>query len=89
MARLKDRRAQVLIAARLNRLANGHLGDIKPVERGISELRIHYGPGYPIYFHRLDDTIIILLCGGDKGTQARDIVAAKRLLDDWYKEGSD
>ena len=50
---------------------------------GISELRIHYGPGYRIYFHRQDNTVVILLCGGDKGSQARDIDTAKRLLAEW------
>ena len=72
-----------LIASRLDRLAFGHVGDVEPVGRGISELRIHYGPGYRIYFHKRGDTIIVLLCGGDKSTQARDIKAAKRLAAEW------
>jgi len=50
---------------------------------GISELRIHYGPGYRIYFYQQDITVVILLCGGDKGSQAKDIRTAKRLLDEW------
>ena len=81
--RLKDERVRVLIASRLDRLAYGHAGDVEPVGQGISELRIHYGPGYRIYFQRRGDTIIVLLCGGDKGTQAKDIKAAKRLADEW------
>ena len=81
--RLKDERARALIASRLDRLAFGHAGDVEPVGQGISELRIHYGPGYRIYFQKRGNTMIILLCGGDKSTQAKDIKAAKRLADEW------
>jgi putative addiction module killer protein len=56
---------------------------VEPVGQGISELRIHYGPRYRIYFHKRGDTIIVLLCGGDKSTQAKDIKAAKRLAAEW------
>jgi putative addiction module killer protein len=56
---------------------------VEPVGQGISELRIHYGPGYRIYFHKRGDTIIVLLCGGDKSTQAKDIKTAKRLATEW------
>ena len=80
--RLKDERARVLIASRLDRLAFGHAGDAEPVGQGISELRIHYSSGYRIYFQRRGNTIIVLLCGGDKSTQAKDIKAAKRLADE-------
>jgi putative addiction module killer protein len=83
--RLKDERARALIASRLDRLAYGHAGDAAPVGDGISELRIHYGPGYRIYFHRHGDTAVILLCGGDKGSQARDIAAANRMLAEWME----
>ena len=72
-----------MIAYRLDRLAFGHFGDAEPVGQGISELRIHYGPGYRIYFHQRGNTIIVLLCGGDKGTQAGDIKTAKRLAAEW------
>lgn len=81
--RLKDERARALIASRLDRLAFGHAGDAEPVGQGISELRFHYGPGYRVYFQKRGDTIIVLLCGGDKSTQAKDIKAAKRLADEW------
>jgi len=81
--RLKDERARALIASRLDRLAFGHAGDAEPVGEGISELRIHYGPGYRVYFQKRGDTIIVLPCGGDKSTQARDIKTAKRLADEW------
>jgi putative addiction module killer protein len=81
--KIKDERARALIASRLDRLAYGHVGDVAPVGEGISELRIHYGPGYRIYFHRRGNTVIILLCGGDKNSQAKDIKTAKRLVDEW------
>ena len=76
---LRDRRAKTLIAARLFRLANGLAGDVKPVGEGISEMRISYGPGYRIYFKQQGCRIIILLCGGDKSSQANDITLAKVL----------
>lgn len=72
-----------MIASRLDRLAYGQSGDVKPVGDGISELRIHHGPGYRIYFRKQGDTLVILLCGGDKSSQARDIRTAKRLFDEW------
>ena len=83
--RLKDERARTLLASRLDRLAYGHAGDVAPVGDGISELRIHYGPGYRIYFHRQGNTVVILLCGGDKGSQTKDINTVKRLLAEWMK----
>ena len=83
---LKDGRARALIASRLDRLAYGHAGDAEPVGQGVSELRIQHGPGYRIYFQKRGNTIIVLLCGGDKSTQARDIKAAKRLADQWSEE---
>ncbi|MFA9275798.1 MAG: type II toxin-antitoxin system RelE/ParE family toxin [Candidatus Aquirickettsiella gammari] len=78
-SQLKDARALGLIASRLDRLSFGHMGDVEAIGEGISELRIHHGPGYRIYFKRRGNTIIILLCGGDKSTQTKDISAAKRL----------
>jgi putative addiction module killer protein len=72
-----------MLASRLDRLAQGHAGDVLPVGEGISELRIHYGPGYRVYFQKRRNTIIVLLCGGDKSTQAKDINAAKRLAKEW------
>jgi len=81
--KLKDERIRGLIASRLDRLCFGHAGDVEPVGQGISELRINYGPGYRIYFQKRGDTIIVLLCGGDKSTQAKDIKTAKRLAAEW------
>jgi len=78
-SKLKDRRAKALIAARIFRLANGLAGDVSPVGQGVSELRIHYGPGYRVYFKKKGVLIIILLCGGDKSTQNKDIQIALKL----------
>lgn len=76
---LRDSIARAAITARLVRLSKGNFGDVKPIGDGISELRIHYGPGFRIYFQQRGSTIIILLCGGDKGSQSRDIARAKEL----------
>lgn len=84
-ADLRDQRARTAIVSRLDRLAFGHAGDAEPVGKGVSELRIHYGPGYRVYFQRRGNTVIVLLCGGDKGSQQRDIKAALRLAEDWSK----
>lgn len=79
MAGLRDRRARGKIAARIDRLALGNPGDVAPVGEGVSELRIHYGPGYRVYFVKRGRTLIVLLCGGDKSTQTKDVKAAKTL----------
>ncbi|HQT72432.1 MULTISPECIES: type II toxin-antitoxin system RelE/ParE family toxin [Acidiphilium] len=84
--RLRDKRARTVIATRLMRLAEGLAGDVSPVGEGISELRIHYGPGYRVYFKRHESVLIVLLCGGDKGTQVRDIAVAKQLAKEWSSE---
>jgi len=72
-----------MIAARVFRLANGLPGDVKPVGQGVSELRIHHGPGYRVYYKQRGNEIIILLCGGDKDTQQADIETAQRLAAQW------
>ena len=82
-ARLRDIRARAFIEARIRRLAVGHIGDARPVGEGVSELRIHYGPGYRIYFVRRGESLIVLLCGGDKSRQSADIDRALRLARDW------
>jgi len=76
---LRDSQTRARIAARIRRLSFGNLGDVKPVGEGVSELRIHYGPGYRVYYIQRGAVLIVLLCGGDKGTQKRDIETAKRL----------
>ena len=82
-AKLRDERAVTAIASRIDRLAFGHAGDAEPVGKGVSELRIHYGPGYRVYFQRRGDAIVVLLCGGDKSTQAKDIRTALLLAQEW------
>jgi len=82
---LKDPATIIRITTRLARLRSGLFGDTKPVGEGVSELRLDFGPGYRIYFTRRGNTIILLLCGGDKKTQKSDIQLAKRLA----KESND
>lgn len=82
LADLRDRRAVARIAARIDRLKLGNPGDVKSVGGGVSELRIDYGPGYRLYFKRVGQEIVLLLCGGDKSTQDRDIERAKALATD-------
>jgi putative addiction module killer protein len=82
---LSDHSAQGKIAARIARLRMGNAGDVKPVGKGISELRIDYGPGYRVYFTRRGQSLIILLCGGDKGSQDRDITKARKLAAEYQE----
>lgn len=79
MSRLRDHRGRGRIAARIDRLAFGNPGDVKPVGEGVSELRIDHGPGYRVYFTQRGRMLIVLLCGGDKNSQTKDIKAAKTL----------
>ena len=79
MAGLRDVRGRAKIAARIDRLSMGHPGDVRPVGEGISELRIHYGPGYRVYYIQRGAVLVVLLCGGDKSSQSRDIASAKKL----------
>ncbi|GKT09960.1 type II toxin-antitoxin system RelE/ParE family toxin [Desulforhabdus sp. TSK] len=76
---LSDIRARARILARVERLATGNPGDVKPVGEGVSELRIDYGPGYRVYYKKHGRELVILLAGGDKHTQASDIRTALRL----------
>lgn len=80
---LRDERAQARIIIRIQRLAAGNPGDVKPVGEGISEMRIDYGPGYRVYFMRRGPLVVVLLCGGDKRTQNRDIAKAKAIAAQW------
>ncbi|MGR3274881.1 type II toxin-antitoxin system RelE/ParE family toxin [Acaryochloris marina NIES-2412] len=79
---LKDRRAKARIDTRIRRLSLGNPGDVKPVGEGVSELRIDYGPGYRVYFIQRGATVIVLLAGGDKRTQQKDIKQALELARD-------
>jgi putative addiction module killer protein len=76
---LRDRVGKAKVLVRIQRLAKGNPGDVKPVGDGISELRINRGPGYRIYYIRRGTALIILLCGGDKGSQEKDIAKARKL----------
>ncbi|MFV0275817.1 MAG: type II toxin-antitoxin system RelE/ParE family toxin [Parahaliea sp.] len=86
IGKLKDVQGKARIVARINRLAEGLAGDVAPVGGGISELRIHSGPGYRVYFYQSGDALVILLCGGDKSTQSRDITQARDILNQWRRE---
>jgi putative addiction module killer protein len=76
---LKDRRAAMRIQARIDRAEDGNFGDSEPVGEGVSEMRIHYGPGYRVYYAQRGQEVVILLAGGDKSTQSKDIKAALEL----------
>jgi putative addiction module killer protein len=80
---LRDIRAAARIQVRLDRMAVGNPGDVKAVGDGVSEMRIDYGPGYRVYFMRSGSLVIVLLCGGDKSTQDKDIVQAKAIARQW------
>lgn len=80
---LKDRRAAARVQVRIERLADGNPGDARPVGGSVSELRITYGPGYRVYYIQRGLTLVVLLCGGDKSSQSRDIAEAQRIADEW------
>jgi putative addiction module killer protein len=84
---LKDVKARALIRARINRLELGNFGDCKSVGAGVLELRVSFGPGYRLYFGRDGNTVVVLLCGGDKGSQTKDISKAKLFWKE-YKDAS-
>ncbi len=83
LKKLRDLKAKAKIEARILRLSMGNPGDVKPVGRGISEMRIEYGPGYRVYYKQSGEELIILLCGGDKSTQQQDIAMAQKIAMDW------
>lgn len=82
---IQDKRTQSRIQTRLDRLESGNFGDCRAVGRGVFELRLHFGAGYRIYFGEVDNTVVLLLCGGDKSSQVRDIEQAKMYWQ-MYKE---
>jgi putative addiction module killer protein len=87
LKRLRDRHAKAVITKRLERIGeSGALGDVKSVGGGVSEIRVDLGPGYRIYFGREGATLVLLLCGGDKDSQDRDIAVAQRMWIDYRKE---
>ena len=79
LTKLRDRQARVRVQMRIDRLALGNSGDVKPVGEGVSEMRVDYGPGYRVYFIRRGERLVVLLAGGDKRTQVRDIATALAL----------
>jgi len=87
LRKLKDRQGKLRVLERVDRLAHGNPGDVKPVGQGISELRLTYGPGYRVYYLQDGDRLILLLCGGDKSSQQKDIQKAHELATEWRSEG--
>ena len=85
---LRDQRTRKRIQTQIHRIESGNLGDHKSVGDGVFELRLHFGAGYRIYFREVDNTIILLLCGGDKSSQDRDIERAKVYWQE-YKESQE
>ena len=86
---LRDRRAAARVLIRVTRMEAGNPGDVKPVGEGVSEARIDYGPGYRIYFATKGKMLIVLLVGGDKSTQDKDIKTAKAMWEAWKEENDD
>ena len=82
LRKLRDDKAAARIIARMRRLEQGNPGDAKPIGGGVLEMRIDYGPGYRVYYARRGPIVVVLLCGGDKRTQARDIERAKALAEE-------
>jgi putative addiction module killer protein len=89
LASLKDARAVGIVRARLNRIRLGNFGDCKPVGGGVEELRIDFGPGYRVYYGREGSLVVILLCGGSKRTQTRDILRAHRYWKEYLDAKAD
>ena len=79
LSNLADKKGKANIFNRLRNASLGNFGDCEPVGEGVSEMRIHYGPGYRVYFVRSELTVYVLLCGGDKSSQSKDIKKAKRM----------
>lgn len=82
---MRDQRGKAKILIRIDRLARGNPGDVEPVGQGVSEFRVNYGPGYRVYFTKRGTALVLLLCGGDKRSQSKDIAKAKRLAAE-YRE---
>jgi putative addiction module killer protein len=86
LAGLRDVKGKARILARLDAVRLGRLGDTSNLGVGLHEMRVHFGPGYRVYFARQGKVVLLLLCGGDKSTQSRDITRARRLLKDIESE---
>lgn len=83
LRRLRDPQAKARIEMRIRRLSLGNAGDVQPIGDGLSEMRIDYGPGYRVYYKQQGSTLVILLCGGDKSTQQKDIAKAHLIAAAW------
>lgn len=83
LEKLKDLRGRARIIRRIDRLAKGNPGDVRPIGNGLSELRLDVGPGYRVYYLQDADTLVLLLCGGDKSTQQKDIEKAHERAEEW------
>jgi putative addiction module killer protein len=83
LSALRDQTARARVVARLRRIELGNLGDAKSVGDGVSEARIDHGPGYRLYFCRRGEVVVIMLCGGDKGSQSRDVERAKAMAKEY------
>jgi putative addiction module killer protein len=92
LEKLKDLSGKGRIIRRLDRLAQSNPGDVRPIGKGLSKLRLNFGPGYRVYYLQDGNTLILLLCGGDKSTQQKDIARAHELAEEWLadkeKEGT-
>ncbi|WP_085608425.1 MULTISPECIES: type II toxin-antitoxin system RelE/ParE family toxin [unclassified Pseudomonas] len=86
LVKLVDSRARMRIQVRIDRMADGNFGDVKAIGEGISEARIDYGPGYRVYFMQQGRQLVILLCGGDKSSQSRDIKQARLIAESWQEQ---
>ena len=86
LSKLRDRKAIARILVRIESLRQGNTGDSKSLGSGLHELRIHFGPGYRIYFTRKAGLVVLLLCGGDKSSQSKDIARARDILSDLSAE---
>lgn len=84
--KLADNRARMRIQVRIDRMAEGQFGDVKAIGEGLSEIRIDYGPGYRVYFMQQGRQLVILLCGGDKSSQTRDIKQARLIARAWQEQ---
>lgn len=89
LKKLKDIRGKARILRRLDRLAQGNPGDVRPIGKGLSELRLDVGPGYRVYYLQDGERLILLLCGGDKSTQQKDIGKAHSLAAQWQADKKD
>ena len=86
LAAIKDTKTKARIVGRITRLMDGFPGDVKPVGRGLSELHLHFGAGYRVYYYQDKDVLVVLLNGGDKSTQEKDIAKAHAIFEQWRNQ---